>query len=93
MINPPETIETTRLRLRKPIPEDAEEIFRHYAQDSEVTKYLTWEPNRKIEETHEFLSMCLAAWEQAKSFHRVIERKKDRRLLGMITARVEGHKW
>jgi RimJ/RimL family protein N-acetyltransferase len=93
VINPPETIETARLRLRKPVSEDAKEIFRRYAQDPEVTKYLTWEANRKIEETHEFLSMCLAAWEQAKSFHWVITRKKDSRLLGMITARVEGHKW
>ena len=93
MINPPDTYETPRLQLRKPVLADAEAIFRQYAQDTEVTKYLTWEPNSKVEETREFVRMCLQSWQEGRSFHWAIVRKKDRQLLGMITARVEGHKW
>jgi ribosomal-protein-alanine N-acetyltransferase len=93
VINPPETVLTARLRLRKPVSEDAEEIFRRYAQDPEVTKYLTWRPNRTIEETHEFLRACFVAWEEARSFHWIIVRKKDSQLLGMISARIDAHKW
>jgi ribosomal-protein-alanine N-acetyltransferase len=91
--NPPETIETKRFRLRKPALRDAEDIFRKYAQDPEVTKYLTWRPNRNVQETRDFLRACLRAWDERKSFHWVIERKADHELLGMITARVDEHKW
>ena len=55
MTDPPEILETARLRLRKPVLQDAEEIFRQYAQDPEVTKYLTWKPNRHANETRDFL--------------------------------------
>ena len=93
MTNPPDILETERLRLRKPAVQDAEEIFRKYAQDPVVTKYLTWRPNRDVQETQDFLAACLRAWDEGKSFHWVIEQKADHELLGMITARVDDQKW
>ena len=93
MTNPPETIETKRFRLRKPALQDAEDIFRKYAQDPDVTKYLTWRPNRSVQETRDFLAACLRAWDEEKSFHWVIEKKTNHELLGMISARVDAHKW
>ncbi len=93
MNSPPDNLETERLRLRKPILEDAEVIFRHYAQDPEVTKYLTWLPNQNIDETREFVYRCLRAWEEGKSYHWVIVRQSDNQVLGMITARVDSFKW
>jgi len=93
VINPPEILETERLRLRKPVPQDAEEIFRKYAQDPEVTKYLTWRPNRIAEETHDFVRRSLQVWDAGQSFHWIIVRKEDNELLGMITTRVDDHKW
>jgi RimJ/RimL family protein N-acetyltransferase len=91
--NPPETLETLRLRLRKPAPEDAQAIFDKYARDPEVTKYLTWLPHQVVEQTRNFLHACLRAWDERKSFHWVIVRKDDNQLLGMISARVEDRKW
>ena len=35
-------IETKRLLLRKLRKDDAESIFRNWASDSEVAKYVTW---------------------------------------------------
>jgi ribosomal-protein-alanine N-acetyltransferase len=93
VISPPETFETERLQLRKPILGDAEEIFRQYAQDVEVTRYLTWLPCGKVDETREFIKTCLAMWQEGNSFHWTIVRRDDGQLLGMITARVDGHKW
>jgi [ribosomal protein S5]-alanine N-acetyltransferase len=93
VINPPETLETARLRLRKPVLEDAEEIFRQYAQDAEVTKYVSWRAHRNQDETRAFLESCLEAMASCKSFHWVIARKGDERLLGMIGARVDGQRW
>ena len=42
--------------------EDADVIFDKYAQDPDVTKYLTWRPNRSVGETREFLQASLVAW-------------------------------
>jgi [ribosomal protein S5]-alanine N-acetyltransferase len=91
--SPPEILETKRLRLRKPVPSDARIIFQTYAQDPEVTKYLTWRPHRSLKQTDEFVRECLWAWDNGKSFHWVIVRQEDDRLLGMITARVDDHGW
>lgn len=75
------------------MPEDAEGIFLRYAQDPEVTKYVSWRAHRNQDETREFLQSCLEAAAARKSFHWIIERKDEDELLGMIAARVDGHKW
>ena len=41
-------LETTRLILRKALPTDAEPMFRNWASDPEVTKYLTWPTHSDI---------------------------------------------
>jgi RimJ/RimL family protein N-acetyltransferase len=93
LIYPPEILETKRLRLRKPVLEDAREIFRQYAQDTEVTKYVSWRAHESMDETREFLQACLQAMACRTSFHWVIARKDDHQLLGMIGTRVDDHKW
>ncbi len=72
---------------------DADVIFDKYAQDPDITKYLTWRPNRSVRETREFLRAILIAWREGRSYHWTIVRKEDQELMGMINARVENHKW
>jgi ribosomal-protein-alanine N-acetyltransferase len=91
--NPPITLKTERLRLRKVKLADAEAIFRQYAQDPEVTKYVSWRAHKDIEETREFVRMCLLAWDVGNAFHWVIERLEDKQVMGMISARAGGEKW
>jgi len=91
-MNPPELFETNRLNLRRPVMEDAEAIFVQYAQDPEVTRYLTWRPSQNIEETRAHLRVCDAGWNQGKTFQWAIIRKNDNQLLGGISFRVDGHK-
>lgn len=43
-----QTIETSRLILRRAIREDAEPMFRNWASDPEVTKFLTWPAHSSI---------------------------------------------
>jgi len=93
VINPPKTLKTDRLRLRKAKLADAEAIFRQYAQDPEVTKYVSWRAHADIEETREYVRMCLLAWDVGKAFHWVIERNEDKHAIGMIIARAGGEKW
>ena len=93
MINPPKTLKTDRLRLRKVKLADADAIFRQYAQDPEVTKYVSWRAHRDIEETRAYVRMCLLAWDVGKAFHWVIERHEEKHAIGMIIARSSEQKW
>lgn len=91
-MRPPEIFETDRLRLRRPVIEDAEAIFAEYAQDLEVTMYLTWKPTGKLEDTREHLRASATAWREGTAFGWVVLRKEDNQLLGAVGVRVDGHK-
>jgi RimJ/RimL family protein N-acetyltransferase len=91
-MKPPEIFETQRLRLRPPVMEDAEEIFLRYAQDAEVTKYLTWRAHKSVETVREFLGFCLRELKAGRWVQWVIAKKDDRQLIGMIGLKVDGHK-
>lgn len=93
MTNPPTSLKTDRLRLRKVKLADAEAIFHQYAQDPEVTKYVSWSAHRDIQETRDYVHMCLLAWDVGKAFHWVIERLEDKQVIGMMIARVGDEKW
>jgi [ribosomal protein S5]-alanine N-acetyltransferase len=88
----PEQIETQRLVLRKPRLDDARSIFEGWAQDSEVTRYLTWRPHERIEQTQVFVQGCIRAWEDETRFPYVITLKATGAVVGMIDPRIEGPK-
>jgi hypothetical protein len=88
----PRTLETGRLRLRPPTMVDASRILAEYAQDPEVTRYLTWRPHASVETTRIFLQRCVAAWERGTAFPWVITARADGRVLGMIELRVDAHR-
>ena len=88
-MKPPETLKTSLLLLRLPRMEDAEPIFQKYAQDPEVTKYLTWRPHENIDTTRAFLQRCIQCWKDETAFPWVITRKDDQTLLGMIEIRLD----
>ena len=91
-MKPPEWIETERLVLRKPRLDDANGIFTGWAQDKEVTRYLTWRPHQRIDETNEFIKNCLSAWEHKTRFPYMITIKESANAVGMIDPRIEGTK-
>lgn len=85
-MDPPETLATERLLLRKPRPEDAPLIFAAYAQDPEVVRYLTFRPHRDVKETNEAVTRFLENWHAGKSYCWLIFRG-DSELVGAISAR------
>ena len=93
MIHPPKILTTERLRLRKAKISDAEAIFRQYAQDPEVTRYVSWRAHKDLDETRQYMRMCQLAWDIGKAFHWVIERNEDKQVIGMMIARVTDEKW
>ncbi len=93
-MRPPESIETPRLRLRKPIaPDDASRIFMAYAGDPQVTHFLTWRPHRSAEEGLPILRARLACWEDAKEFSWVITTRSGAEVIGMVTAIPDRSPW
>jgi len=90
---PPEELETTRLRLRRPTIEDAEAAFESYAGDPKITYYMTWSPHSSAAQTREFFQQTIDAWD-LRMGHRVwlIERKGDGVLMGTIGCTVLLHR-
>src|SRR2546426_1575602 len=54
-MKPPEVIETDRLRLRRPVMEDAAAIFSTYAQDPEVARFVSWSVHPSVDVTRKFV--------------------------------------
>lgn len=88
----PEQFETERLVLRQPRLEDTHAIFEGWAQDLEVTRYLTWRPHERMEQTQEFVQGCIRAWEGKTRFPYMITWKQTAEVIGMIDIRMEGPK-
>lgn len=88
----PEKVATERLLLRKPVVEDAARIFKAYAADPEVVRFLTWEAHNNADETSEFISVCLAEWEENRKWPYVITKGEiPEAPIGMIHLEQKSH--
>ena len=73
LLQPPESFTTARLTLRKPRLQDTTTIFRNYAMDDEVVRFLSWRPHDSEADTAEFLRICLRRWEEGSECTYAIE--------------------
>ncbi|MFT3663805.1 GNAT family N-acetyltransferase [Piscinibacter sp.] len=87
----PETLNTHRLRLRKPKASDASRIFAAYGQDPDVAHYMIWRPHTEVSQTQEFICDCLRSWEGEDRLPYVITRQDRDEPIGMLDARFQGH--
>lgn len=86
-MNAPEHIETDRLRFRLPHLGDAAVIFKLYARDPAVTRFLSWRTHQTLEETVAYLHDRVRAWTDGSAFTYALTLKDSGRLLGMIELR------
>jgi ribosomal-protein-alanine N-acetyltransferase len=77
-----EPIVTSRLILRPPLAEDAALIFRRYAGDPQVTRFVGWRRHASISETHSFLQFSTAEWGRWPVGPLLIESRNEGALLG-----------
>ena len=80
----PEQIETQRLILRPPNLEDASTMFYGWAQDPDVTRYLTWRPHTSLQASHTVILGAMAAWKTETRFPYMITLKETNEVAGMI---------
>lgn len=80
-----QTIETPRLILRRAIREDTDPMFRNWASDPEVTKFLTWPPHANIGVTQTVLECWLAEYEKADYYQWMIVLREIGEPIGSIS--------
>ena len=80
-----QTIETSRLILRRAIREDAEPMFRNWASDPEVTKYLTWPTYEKVETAYQILDLWASEYEKSDYYQWMIVLKELGEPIGSIS--------
>ena len=78
------TIETRRLVLRRFTLSDAEPMYRNWASDPEVTRYLLWPAHESEEETKGILKGWIAAYEKPEKYEWCIELKEIGEAIGSI---------
>ena len=84
-------IATARLILRTPTISDADAVYTEYAQDPDVTRYLSWKPHQRIETVEAFLSESLSSQDKGNRWIWAITVRGSDRVVGMIDARVADH--
>ena len=78
------TLETARLLLRPFNIDDASQMYDGWVSDSEVTKYVTWNPHKSIDDTLELLKIWIKQYEKPERLNFAIELKETSELIGGI---------
>ena len=80
------TLETNRLILRAFVPEDAGAMFRNWAGDPEVTKYLTWPTHESEAVSAQITSAWAEESKDPKNYQWAIVWKDTMEPIGSISA-------
>ena len=70
-------IETDRLILRRYVIEDADAMYKNWASDSEVTKFLTWQPHSSVDVSRSIIEDWLKEYSDEKYYHWAIVLKDN----------------
>ena len=80
-----QTIETSRLILRRAVREDAEPMFRNWASDPEVTKFLTWPAHSNIAVSEMVIGSWLQEYQKESYYQWMIVLKELDEPIGSIS--------
>ena len=80
--NGTKVLKTEHLILRPMQVRDAEDMYRNWASDPEVTKYLTWQPHASLDVTRAILADWEAQYKDPKYYHWGME--LDGQLVGTV---------
>lgn len=78
-------IETNRLILRPFVMEDAEAMYRNWASDPEVTKFLSWPAYKSVDTAHEILGIWTKQYSDNTFYQWAIELKSLGQPIGSIS--------
>lgn len=78
-------LETERLILRRFTEEDADQMFRNWASDDEVTKFLTWPTHKNVFMSLGYINFCISGYEELSFYQWGVELKETHELIGNIS--------
>lgn len=79
-----QNLETPQAILRRITLDDAEDMFRNWASDPEVTRYLTWHPHQDISVSKEIISSWLEELKSDSCYKWCIQSKESGQVIGSI---------
>ena len=78
-------METARLVLRPFVREDAEAMYRNWASDPEVTKFLSWPTYKTVDTAYEILNIWVPQYRDDTFYQWAIELKEIGEVIGSIS--------
>ena len=78
------TIETERLILRKFTTDDAMDMYKNWASDDMVTKFLTWPTHKDVEASKAVINLWIKESESENNYQWGIELKDTKEVIGSI---------
>ena len=88
----PHVIRTRRLVLRVPSLDDAETVFKRFARDPEVTRYLGWKTHRSVATTRKVIRGWTADWSGGERSTWVLTTLRSDLPFGVIELRTDEHR-
>jgi Acetyltransferases, including N-acetylases of ribosomal proteins len=79
-----QTIETSRLILRKFTIDDAEHMYTNWANSSKVTEFLSWPPHESVDVSRQVLASWIESYENDNYYSWGIELKEIGQVIGSI---------
>lgn len=81
-----QTLSTERLTLRRFTIEDAEQMYYNWANDPEVTRFLSWPTHQDVENSREVISRWEQEYEKKDFYQWAIEINDSEQTIGSISA-------
>ena len=78
-------IETDRLVLKRHVLDDAEIMFKNWVTEKDVTKFLSWQPHKNVDETKQLLIGWIESYDKQDFYFWTIELKDSHELVGDIS--------
>src|SRR5690242_11335333 len=83
---------TERLWLRPPSESDASQIFARYAQDAQVSRYMSWVPHQSVDDTLTYLRKVECENAKGRSMSFLIFSRESGDLLGSVGGAIQQHR-
>lgn len=78
-------IETDRLILRRFVESDADDMFNNWANDDDVTRYLTWPTHKDIDVSKIVISDWVEGYKNDEFYQWAIMLKENEKVIGSIS--------
>jgi len=72
-LNPPQTMHTDRMIIRKPLLDDAQSLYDQYMADPQVPRFMSWKGVTDVSQSRWWLDRCIEGWNDKSNFEFVIE--------------------